>query len=445
MKVAIYADNFRGFRSQYLELWPVTFFVGENSSGKSSMLALAHLLMSDDFWISPNFNSFGHHLGTFADMVSKISPSKKSFTIGIASPPRTGAEEGFSAVIGFGQRHDSIVVNKCVYLRSGKIFSYGRAASGFWWSAQDCQLNGQTAERIDLLRELVRVHSSMKPKFAKLIAKKSISDKYLLLVLPGLIAREIESAGGDASGADDFILPQGLGEVALFAPIRVEARKFYEKSSAVDFSPSGAHTPYVLKEVLKKGRRPGFERSAAEFLEAFGEASGLFEKVRIRDLGRTSASPFTVEISIGGADYHLGEVGYGVSQILPIATELFAVPGRLHFFMQQPEVHLHPKAQAEIGNLLYFYSANVKDSLLVVETHSDYTVDRLRYLIRSDWRGLAAKVSAQVVWFDRQDGVNKVFPIAIGEDGSLPEALPPRYRDFFIKEDMRGLGIDPDH
>ena len=83
----------------------------------------------------------------------------------------------------------------------------------------------------------------------------------------------------------------------------------------------------------------------------------------------------------------IADVGYGVSQVLPILVDALdpeVVPGRsnvgefpTYSFLQQPEVHLHPKAQAELSSLLARL-ASLGDHSFIVETHSDYMVDRAR-------------------------------------------------------------------
>ena len=73
------------------------------------------------------------------------------------------------------------------------------------------------------------------------------------------------------------------------------------------------------------------------------------------------------------------DVGYGVSQILPLLVELLSDDESI-FLLQQPEVHLHPSAQAALGSL--FCRSAASGLQLIVETHSDYIVDRILLDIR---------------------------------------------------------------
>ncbi len=51
----LYIDNFRGFDDTYIPLKEVNFFVGENSTGKTSILSLINLLYDYSFWLRPDF------------------------------------------------------------------------------------------------------------------------------------------------------------------------------------------------------------------------------------------------------------------------------------------------------------------------------------------------------------------------------------------------------
>ena len=74
------------------------------------------------------------------------------------------------------------------------------------------------------------------------------------------------------------------------------------------------------------------------------------------------------------------DVGYGITQILPILVEIIH-SGPTTFLLQQPEVHLHPRGQAEFSTFLA-KSVNKKKHSFLIETHSDYIIDRVRMSVR---------------------------------------------------------------
>lgn len=81
-------------------------------------------------------------------------------------------------------------------------------------------------------------------------------------------------------------------------------------------------------------------------LTEFVAKSDLFEGIEIVDKGRTEGDPFQVGVKSGKRTFNLIDVGYGVSQALPILVDILQRSHFQSFLLQQPEVHLHPKAQA---------------------------------------------------------------------------------------------------
>jgi predicted ATPase len=76
----------------------------------------------------------------------------------------------------------------------------------------------------------------------------------------------------------------------------------------------------------------------------------------------------------------LADVGFGISQFLPIIVADLQLSDDSTLIMSQPEIHLHPSVQANLGNYLV---KQVKDrnKNYIVETHSEYLLNRMRLLI----------------------------------------------------------------
>lgn len=78
------------------------------------------------------------------------------------------------------------------------------------------------------------------------------------------------------------------------------------------------------------------------------------------------------------------DVGFGISQVLPILVEGMMAPSKSTIIMEQPEIHLHPKMQAELADLfidILQLQTKRKDRIkkhLIIETHSEYILKRIR-------------------------------------------------------------------
>ena len=163
----------------------------------------------------------------------------------------------------------------------------------------------------------------------------------------------------------------------------------------------------------------------------------------MRQLGDTVNEPFQIQVrepDTGRGDpfRNLIEVGYGVSQALPMVTHLLRDDNPPVMLLQQPEVHLHPSAAAALGTLLCEMAADgEKDRRLVVETHSDFIIDRVRMAARDGAGGIEPDDIA-ILYFERRrpgPGV-RIHTMGVEELGNLLDA-PAGYRRFFMEESRR--------
>ena len=169
---------------------------------------------------------------------------------------------------------------------------------------------------------------------------------------------------------------------------------------------------------------------------------GLFDEIFIRRLGRYEFEPFQVEVRKWGkrrkgAKRNLIDVGYGVSQVLPLLVDLLDPSGASLFLVQQPEVHLHPSAQAALASLFCTIAASGRQ--LIVETHSEYIIDRVRMDIRDRTTALKPD-DVSVLFFERTDLDVHIHSLRFDEQGNVLDA-PDGYGQFFMNETRRSIGL----
>lgn len=144
---------------------------------------------------------------------------------------------------------------------------------------------------------------------------------------------------------------------------------------------------------------------------------GIAEDVRTADLGKLGHE---LKVAAGSGDevHDLTHVGVGVSQVLPILVlALLAEPGSTLIF-EQPELHLHPRVQTRLAD--FFVSLSRLGKQCLVETHSEYLINRLRFLAAT-----AADESvsdATLLYFvERQRGHSRYRPIRINTFGVIED------------------------
>ena len=121
-------------------------------------------------------------------------------------------------------------------------------------------------------------------------------------------------------------------------------------------------------------------------------------------------------VRLKGPPRNLIDVGYGVSQVLPVITELLREDSLAIFLLQQPEVHLHPSAQAALGSL--FCQVAGPERQLIIETHSDHLLDRVRMDVRDGTTGLKPE-DVSILYFERGELDVRIHSLRIDEEGNI--------------------------
>jgi predicted ATPase len=131
----------------------------------------------------------------------------------------------------------------------------------------------------------------------------------------------------------------------------------------------------------------------------------------------------------------IADVGFGVSQILPVIMALLtARPGQL-VYIEQPEIHLHPRAQVAIAEI--FADAANRGVRVVVETHSELFLMGVQSLVAE---GKLAPDKVKLHWFTRQENGNtKITSADLDESGSFGEDWPEDFAEVSLSIQNRYL------
>jgi predicted ATPase len=121
-------------------------------------------------------------------------------------------------------------------------------------------------------------------------------------------------------------------------------------------------------------------------------------------------------------------VGVGVSQVLPIVAQL-ALGSNDTVLLEQPELHLHPKAQADLGDLLVESVGLGKQ--VIAETHSEHLLLRVLRRIR---QGTLAPGDVSVLYVDAGDSGSSVQELRLDSRGEFLDEWPNGFFEERIDE-----------
>jgi hypothetical protein len=419
-------ENVRCFAGEHrVPLRPLTLLVGENSTGKSTFLALARLAWRVlETGTTPDFNEEPFLLGAFEQIVHRngVHGKNECFSLGAAYvtdslPVRLFEQRGLGSA---------------VRMEVQAVFrdAQGQPALSGWtgrlprdeYEIEYWGLNGNKA-RIEARGPGKKLKKTGKGPF----------DAFLRAFTPSL--DEEPEVGREVLYRLRFL--RGIAQAAPIAcaPIRSKPKRTYDPMREA-WSPEGEHIPMLLSRLSGKTGWASLSSDLAEY----GKSAGLWEDIEVKRKGKTASDPFQLHVKIGRQEHNLIDVGYGVSQALPLLIDSIEAPKGATLLLQQPEVHLHPRAQAALGTFLGKLAKRQKKRFLV-ETHSDHLIDRIRMDVR-DAAGKDALKPEDVLllYFERERNHVNIHPIHIGPNGELLD-VPAGYRSFFLAEERRLLGL----
>ncbi len=448
--------GYRCFRDeQTARLAPLTLLVGENSTGKTSFLALIRALWDLGYRHElPDFKEAPYDLGSFDEIAHHR---------GARGSRATAFEAGYTANVLPPTEDPSRRKEECSF-----DFTFARdrnqpALSKRHVSYRDAFIH------LDVHDEEVTVGTSnghwscnLKPDFDPSLP---FYERRILTPLIFVLDTLLSGKNGDRNASDSgwislcgprlptaedrkhimriAVLGTSVlshGQPYASAPVRSKPRRTYDPSRLTR-DPEGEAVPMYLADMAQRSQ--GNWRALHRALEDFGQSSGLFDEMRVRRLGKTSSEPFQIQVRKSGSRRlkgpwrNLTDVGYGVSQVLPVITELLRSDAPGMFLLQQPEVHLHPSAQAALGSLFCSVAAHGKQ--LIVETHGDHLIDRVRMDIRDGTTGLKPE-DVSILFFERWELEVRIHSLRIDDAGNILGA-PPSYRRFFMEETNRSIGL----
>ncbi len=317
-------EHFKCFELLRLPLAPLTLLSGSNASGKSSALqalVLLHQTMREHEWSTRlMLNGDAVRLGTVADVVDKVHGRR---TIGL------GVADG-------GLRYH-------------------------WTFSGERSEMSMTVERV-VIQEL----ASEQPQMLRYLLPSKINDEVpsVALRLRGLTYITAERVGPrEVYPLEDRQTATVVGPAAEHA---ISVLFWGREEQVLPLLVLDDSPPTRLRQVEARMRRffPGCALTVQQVPQANAVTLGL----------RTSDD----------TDFHRPiHVGFGLTQVLPIVVAALSAAEGDILLIENPEVHLHPAGQAQMGQ---FLSEVAKaGAQVILETHSDHILNGIRRAVKAGW------------------------------------------------------------
>lgn len=246
--------------------------------------------------------------------------------------------------------------------------------------------------------------------------------------LPSIIFQRYKPDFSEITSLASTRLKRFLESIVYIGPLRDYPERIYILSGNLnkEVGKSGKMLPDVLfknPELLKlvneklNDFKLGYELKVSSFTDEFSGISDLFA-LRLIDKDT-------------GVNVSIQDVGFGISQVLPVIVQSM-LSRNSTLLIEQPEIHIHPRLQAELGSLFADCIKPPFDNNFIIETHSEHLMLRLQKLIR---KGELQPEDIAVIYVDRGSEGSKCLHLRMDEEGDFIDEWP----DGFFEEDFNEI------
>jgi hypothetical protein len=134
------------------------------------------------------------------------------------------------------------------------------------------------------------------------------------------------------------------------------------------------------------------------------------------------------------------DVGIGISQVLPVLVAAYASTGKI-LAMEQPEIHLHPALQAELGDVFIQSALGKQQNTFILETHSEHLILRIMRRMRDTVNGSlppdmppVRPEDVAILYVQPKDSTAVVRVLELDEEGQLLDPWPGGFFEEGFRE-----------
>lgn len=391
-------ENYKCFEEASIEITPLTILCGVNSSGKSSIIK--SLLMLKQSFENSRSNGEITYIGNYVDNGEyKVLANKKNKSIKISNKfilnyqskaDKAMFRELYRLVFGESIKSNLLNPKLGTFTVSVSMDFSSNIIKNYNIEINYDELNAPINLRIDKIDNKYEVYLSDPNN--KVINKSNITIRDCECYFDGVRIIGIYTINPpydvDISRLFNFIYGvfkviswQYVNDIVHIAPLRYSPHRYHISEGIYDYvGNSGEHTTQILNkfkdEVYKCILAPE-NNTIEKKAKSIKLSDGVNQWLNYMDIGNydisSSENDNVLKLSINGQN--ISDVGFGVGQILPILTQGLIMKNDQSLLLEQPEIHLHPKAQMKMADFLMSLACNKKN--IIVETHSDHIINRI--------------------------------------------------------------------
>ena len=373
-------SNFKSWRELDIDLAPITFLFGVNSSGKTALLQALLLLKqtANSFDPKQHINFGGGRrdyvdFGSYPDLVYGHDTNRH---IGLS------LSWGLSSILPVPER--SMDGGKKPYKRVYKVHSINYAVS--WRLNKDIFID--TLDYHAPLADSGDYHAKVKHnkgleyllEVFSPIAVEGMPENPVTVgppescyILPNKILFKLPSRHRFLNRFFNREFENLMNNFLYLGPLRQYPKRYYQwtgERKLQVIEPDGADAMAALISAARDNE--SLQEDVVNWLKRLGLVDDF--SIKSTDVRERF---YEVTVKIGDAESALMDAGFGVSQVLPVIAMLLSAPTGSIVLLEQPELHLHPNAQSALADLM-LHAAETRGLQLIVESHSEHLLRRLQ-------------------------------------------------------------------
>jgi len=425
--------NYKAFEKAEIELKPITILIGPNNSGKSSLIQSILLIQQTLESGNGVINTSAKKFSSFYKLVNQKS-NKNEIDFRLDFNDKTYIEFTIK-----GENDDIYVKN---FTCSAESFKYSlndlnihdyNIENNIIENSKKCilQFNENILEKKGLLKfnvEPVFLRESFFFKIKSIGDFKKFLEQYIVkqnidkLIWESIIP-SINFYNGAVQLSNDFYqkTKRDFDNIKYIGPIRDEADRFYESGLFNYVGLTGEHAVQILANNSKLKNE----------VEKHFQDMDIANNLEILSPSAEKNFQFLLKTKITKDGVNFADIGCGTSQILPLIVQSLMSLKESLIMIEQPEAHLHPKVQADLAD--FFVKVSSVNKKFLLETHSDYFIERIRYNIMKK----AIRTEDVAIYYIEQNENEKcstIETIDINSNGQYSN-LPDDYiTNFRLKE-----------
>lgn len=408
--------NFKSWRSLNLELAPLTLLFGTNSSGKSSVLQALLLLKqtANSFDRGQHINFGGTDrdyvdLGSYRDLIYGHDEEQR-VNIHLAWASNKSAKFVSDTIISKPNLRYSIRWRKLTERVVVERLSYEEGSPDMFFRMERQSDDEHKYEAPRGLKDTRGRHAHLPPPESCYGIPANIADYYSDFY-PLEFNLQFENL---------------MTKIYYLGPLRFHPERDYLWTGTAprDIGRRGERTVEALiASERRRSQTP--KRPKKRVPRLLDEVSEWLVKMKLVSQFQIEAIDndkryYTTRVRI---DRHLPEsslidVGFGISQVLPVITLLFFAPENSIVLLEQPELHLHPSAQAELADLM-LHVAEKRGLQLIVESHSEHLLRRLQRRVAEVEYEFASPDNIKTYFCIPREGGSELQPVHVDLYGQI--------------------------